>query len=233
MKKGRRGFTVIELLVVITVIALLAALIFPTLAGAKRRSRAASCQANLRQIYAAFELYLQDYDESYPNTGDPFLWMGRKWRWVLQDHLRFSAQMMPGDPLKSRGNKPGPLLCPDDTAAPTQWDGTSYSYSMCFYHSPDQINAMTTIAQTWTDRPECVTCRKGEVDYPSQKVLLTEWLSNHEKPHVGFGSWEGARNYLFADGHCLYLAAKRIKPANDGWPDINLTVDGIAGKDID
>jgi prepilin-type N-terminal cleavage/methylation domain-containing protein/prepilin-type processing-associated H-X9-DG protein len=197
----RKGFSLIELLIVITVIAVLAAILFPTFAAAKRRSRAAACESNLRQIYAAFELYLQDWDECYPNTGDPYLWMGRKWRWVLQDHLNFSAHQSPGDPLKSSGNRPGPLLCPDDAAAPAQWDGTSYSYSMSFYLSPGRINAMTAIQQTWTDRPPCETCRKGDVVYSSQKVLLTEWLSNHELPHVGFGSWEGARNYLFADGH--------------------------------
>jgi len=233
MTRRQSGFSLIELLVVMAVIALLASILFPAFAAAKRRGRSASCQSNLRQMYTAFELYLQDWDESYPNTGDPFLWMGRRWRWPMKQYVALSAQQEPGNPMKSKGNRAGVLLCPDDNAAPSQWEGTSYAYSMAFYHTPDQINAMTRIEQTWTDKPDCISRKKSDVVYPAEKALLAEWLSNHEVPHVGWGSWEGGRNYLFADGHCLYLKAKRLISANDNYPDINLTHDGIRGKDID
>ena len=230
MIRRKEGFSLVELLIVIAVIAVLAAVIFPTFAAAKRRSRVASCQSNLRQIYSAFELYLQDWDECYPNTGDPYLWMGRRWRWPLKQYMSLAAQQTPGDPLTSQGGRAGVLLCPDDPLAPTQWEGTSYAYSMSFYVSAEDINDMTGIQQTWSDRTPCTSRRKGDVVFPAQKVLLTEWLSNHEPPRVGFGSWEGGRNYIFADGHSAYLKAKQIKPANDGWPDVNLTRDGLRGQ---
>lgn len=233
MTHRQRGFSLVELLIAIAVIAVLAAVIFPTFAAAKRRSRVASCQSNLRQIYSAFELYLQDWDECYPNNGDPYLWMGRRWRWALKDYVSLSARQIPGNPMKSDGSRSGVLLCPDDPVAPTQWEGTSYAYSMSFYLSLEDVNAMTSIQQTWMGKPPCTTRGKGDVIFPSDKVLLTEWLSNHESPRVGFGSWEGGRNYIFADGHSTYLKAKKIRPANDGWPDINLTHDGLRGKDID
>jgi prepilin-type N-terminal cleavage/methylation domain-containing protein/prepilin-type processing-associated H-X9-DG protein len=228
-----RGFTLVEVLVVMAVMTVLASILFPVFAAARRRSRSASCQANLRQIYMAFELYLQDYDDHYPNNGDPFLWMGRKWRWPLRDYLQLAARQVPGDPMKSTHQGANVLLCPDDNAPPAQYDSTSYAYSLAFYHDPDQINAMTTIQQTWTDKPACVSHTKSDVQYPSDKALITEWTSNHEMPCVAWNSWEGGRNYLFADGHCVYLKAKRINPANDGFPDINLTHNGIRGKDID
>ena len=233
MPRCRSGFSLIELLVVIAIIAILASILFPVFIVAKRKGRVASCQSNLRQISAAFEIYLQDWDGSYPNTGDPFLWMGRKWRWPLKDYLALAAEPDPTNPFGSRKNRPGVLLCPADTVAVEQWDGTSYAYSMAFYHTCEQINSMTKIEQTWSDKPECFLQSQSAVEYPAQKALVAEWLSNHEPPRVGWDSWEGGRNYLFADGHCKYLKSAQIKPANDGWPDINLTRDGVRGKDID
>ncbi len=61
----RKGFTLIELLVVIAIIAILAAILFPVFAKAREKARQASCQSNLKQIAIAFQMYAQDYDETY------------------------------------------------------------------------------------------------------------------------------------------------------------------------
>jgi prepilin-type N-terminal cleavage/methylation domain-containing protein len=66
----RRGFTLIELLVVIAIIAILAAILFPVFAQAREKARQASCQSNLKQIGLAFKMYIQDYDERWPQS-DP------------------------------------------------------------------------------------------------------------------------------------------------------------------
>jgi prepilin-type N-terminal cleavage/methylation domain-containing protein/prepilin-type processing-associated H-X9-DG protein len=63
---SRRAFTLIELLVVIAIIAVLAAILFPVFAQAREKARAISCLSNERQIGVALMLYLQDYDETYP-----------------------------------------------------------------------------------------------------------------------------------------------------------------------
>jgi type II secretory pathway pseudopilin PulG len=55
------AFTVVELLVVIAVIVVLAGLIFPTFAAARKQARVASCTSQLRQIGAALAMYRQDY----------------------------------------------------------------------------------------------------------------------------------------------------------------------------
>jgi len=62
----RRGFTLIELLVVIAIIAILAAILFPVFAQARDKARGASCLSNTKQIGTAVQMYIQDYDETFP-----------------------------------------------------------------------------------------------------------------------------------------------------------------------
>ena len=70
-----RAFTLIELLVVIAIIAILAAILFPVFAQAREKARSIACLSNSRQIGTALTLYVQDYDEKYPqehpSTGNP------------------------------------------------------------------------------------------------------------------------------------------------------------------
>jgi prepilin-type N-terminal cleavage/methylation domain-containing protein len=72
----RHGFTLMELLVVVAVIAMLAALLFPVFSHAREKARQVSCLSNLRQIGSAVLLYAQDYDETYPGgPGLQVLWV--------------------------------------------------------------------------------------------------------------------------------------------------------------
>lgn len=229
-----RAFTLVELLAVIAILGVLAAITLPIGLGAREMARRASCASNLRQIGVAFSMYLADWDGAFPNTGDPYLWMGRRWRWPLQPYLGGGLQRVPDapdDPLASASTPPI-LLCPSDPTARESWDATSYGYSAAFYHSSTQVARMTTEDLWKYDRFGCITQRESQVQHPGKKVLVAEWLTNHDSEKVGWWNWEGSRNYLFVDGHVRYLAASQINPAVNGFPDPNLTVGGVSGQDV-
>ena len=230
----RAGFTLIEILVVIAIIAILAAMLFPLGLRAREMSRRATCASQLRQIGMAFSMYLADWDGCYPNTNNPYLWMGRYWRWPLDPYLGETMQRdpaHPNDPLRSEQTAQI-LWCPSDDTAQKKFDSTSYGYSAAFYHLPGQIAAMTTEDLWKYDRFPCATQREEYVTYPDKKVLVAEWLTNHDSISVGWWDRRGARNYLFADGHARYLHASTLNLAATGLPDPNLTVGGIGGRDV-
>ena len=68
----RRAFTLIEILVVIAILGVLAAIIFPTFAVVRANARRTSCLSNLKQIGAAMEMYKADYDGRFPFAVDPY-----------------------------------------------------------------------------------------------------------------------------------------------------------------
>jgi prepilin-type N-terminal cleavage/methylation domain-containing protein/prepilin-type processing-associated H-X9-DG protein len=68
LSRARRGFTLIELLVVIAIIAILAAILFPVFAQAREAARKSACLSNTKQLGTAIMMYVQDYDETYPQA---------------------------------------------------------------------------------------------------------------------------------------------------------------------
>jgi len=66
----RRAFTLIELLTVIAIIAVLAAILFPVFARAKASAKNTQCVSNLKQLGSAISLYMADYDDVFPAALD-------------------------------------------------------------------------------------------------------------------------------------------------------------------
>jgi type II secretory pathway pseudopilin PulG len=114
------------LLVVIAIIAILAAILFPVFARARENARRSSCQSNLKQLGLAVIQYVQDYDEKYPLAGRqgeaPTTmtdWWWQPWPTEVQPYIK-STQVFrcPSDP---GGNENQPW-----TGAQISYAGNSY-----------------------------------------------------------------------------------------------------------
>jgi prepilin-type N-terminal cleavage/methylation domain-containing protein/prepilin-type processing-associated H-X9-DG protein len=228
----KSGFTLVELLVVIAIVAVLMSLLMPSLSRARAGAKRVRCSHNLRQIYTAVDLYTQDHSQTYPSAQDPvhenptyWLWMGRGWRRFVRPYIGSNIDV----------NNPSVLWCPDDRTDKAKYESTSYSYSMCFYHNPDQIDAIAASADTYQNPMPSIPQKVFHVARPSQKVLIGEWLASHVRIEGdnGWWCWLGSRNFLFTDGHIQFMDAKDIQPARDGNPNPCLTVHGIKGYDYE
>jgi len=116
MKTRGRAFTLIELLVVIAMIALLAALLLPTLGRAKESGRAAACLSNLHQIGLALQLYVQDNNNRLP---------------FMRDRSLTTTNELPSPDLvltNYLGN-PRVMRCPSDQRQVFETTGCSYYWN--------------------------------------------------------------------------------------------------------
>lgn len=98
---ARRGFTLLELLVVVAIIGVLAGLLLPALAGARERGRQAACLSNLRQLHLANTVYANDHGSYAPAAPD--IWSSNLIRW-------YGSRPNAGAPFDSRSGPLSPYL---------------------------------------------------------------------------------------------------------------------------
>lgn len=113
---AKAAFTLIEVLVVISIIALIAAILFPAFAKARENARRSSCQSNLKQIGLGLLQYVGDHDDKMPasaygpisptiqdsNNSSYYKWMDAIFPYVKSEQL---------------------FICPSDS-------GGKYTYSL-------------------------------------------------------------------------------------------------------
>jgi prepilin-type processing-associated H-X9-DG protein len=115
-----------ELLVTIGILALLCALLFPALAGAKSRARIVTCKNNLKQLGHALAMYESDF-RYYPGAGDCAM-QTNQWPYMLRSTNSWVARITP-----YIGTDPQLFACPEYDAPLFRLDLTekweSYGYN--------------------------------------------------------------------------------------------------------
>src|SRR5436189_2737146 len=185
----KRAFTLIELLVVIAIIAILAALLLPTLSRAKETGRRTACVSNLRQINLAIRLYADDYSDSLPVLPDPNPYpngVGAYYKQLVKGYLGLT-----GPP--SRNEKA--FVCPSDRVLQTQIGHAFTSYTFNGYEvGPGAI-------------PRITGQKLGAIKSPAKAVLAGEWpafFGGSWHPLVN-GDYSEAKAVLsFVDGHASF-----------------------------
>jgi prepilin-type N-terminal cleavage/methylation domain-containing protein len=143
---GRQGFTLIELLVVMAVIAILAAILLPTLSRARERAQGILCLNNTKQLTLAWHMYADDFEGRLPyNLGmvgssfrTPLNWVNNVMTWGASAPLdtdNTNTTTITGASLGPYSSAAAIYRCPSDHVVSREqsgagWDGRIRSYSM-------------------------------------------------------------------------------------------------------
>jgi prepilin-type N-terminal cleavage/methylation domain-containing protein/prepilin-type processing-associated H-X9-DG protein len=188
-----RGFTLVELLIVIGIIAVLASLLLTVRSRASDQAAKAQCLNNLRQLGLAMTMYAQDNDQAFP-YGSPLDNSppgDAKADWIhwqvpvnrQEEEINNSALARY---VKARGSVYQSLmLCPSDDPDNHKAGNYRYSYSMNYMMSSDRGKIYNHGA----------TPRVTAINRPSDKILLAE----ENERTINDGYWVPG-NYTDTDG---------------------------------
>ena len=115
--KNNKAFTLVELLVVISIIALLMGILLPSLSAAREQGRCVVCKSNLKNIGLALRLYLDDYNGNMPSAEPyPGHYGQKSQHWfmnsVLMKNLGLEIFKDENGKLIGPGKKRSVLTCP-------------------------------------------------------------------------------------------------------------------------
>ncbi len=225
------GVTVAELLVVVVIVAMLSAILFPVLVKAKENARVAECLSNMKQMGAGLHMYLDEYDSHFPSAvpwGSPSYWSlpengGQKTiQQVLTPYMAGGRDAPEGGDMYS---SPGVFGCPSDTGIPASclagcdsvmgvppgqpiWRYTGCSYEYYASNQQDWLSPDGSVVP-WTGLSPDVqigstTERIGAPLAAIFFVTKKAVLGDIFYWHMGDLIPDGSvayRNTLFADGH--------------------------------
>lgn len=206
----KRGFTLLEVLVVLFVVCVLAALLFPVGARGRENARRSSCQSNLKQIGLGVLQYVRDYDEIYPlaytdddASGDYNANFDRGWMQLVQPYIK-STQVFQC-PSENKDYFP-PLRATD------YW----YNAPISQNRSIAQIAkpALTVMCGDGVGMPAAFVATHGAIAYkgnaPSLKYNGEIWDATRATNGQGGRRHLDGINFMFCDGHVKWFKPETV-----------------------
>ncbi len=195
----RRAFTLVELLVVVAILAILAALLFPVIAAARERARATACLSNVRQIGLAHSLYVEDWDEALPHwyqarstehgarSGEEYSFWPEMFRPYLRFELRASSSV---------------LRCPSFTWGPAGPDpGEKLADYSLMTWGQGGTGTLADPLWRWAGPPLFLSAVKR----PAATICLTDGYTTTRAARGLVLRHLGGTNAAFLDGHAKWL----------------------------
>ena len=196
-----RGFTIIELIAVIGIIALLAALLIPVVGRVVDNADTTKCLSNLKQIAASINLYCAEHNNTLPfietDPTDPVYPEGTKVEPI-------------GEVLKPYGVTPGVLTCPADLKAKLNYTKSAEEGKSFFAEKKTSYEWRPTFDGELLNAPKIYTPR-GTFNVPMNRVrLLVDYVNAGEAPHQRTPE-ASSYNSLQADGSVRTLSISKAE----------------------